>query len=117
MKANVLQFRSQPLDEAHCETRRSASFVSVGVDDLNMDHHSAASTYENPAFRIMQLSLYRHLSGSMKCVPGVVFPSHAILYARGPANDPAFIRYVPTSVSACAAISTVVILSNVSLRS
>src|SRR5436190_13571018 len=110
-------FARNLLDEAHCETRRSASFVSLGVDDPNMAHHSAASTYENPAFRIMQLSLYRHLSGSMKCVPGVVFPSHAILYARGSANDPAFIRYVPTSVSACAAISTVVIVSNVSLRS
>ena len=51
MKANVLQFLSHPLDDAHCDTRRLASIDSVGVDEPNIDHHCAASRYSDMRLR------------------------------------------------------------------
>jgi hypothetical protein len=41
-KANVLQLRSHPLDDTHCETSRTASFCSAGVLEPNIIHQDAA---------------------------------------------------------------------------
>jgi hypothetical protein len=43
-KANVLQLRSQPLEEQHRGTNLKVSFCNVGVSEPNMAHHDAAKS-------------------------------------------------------------------------
>jgi len=45
-KSKVLQFRSHPLDEQHCETSLMARYCSFGVLDPNIIHHDAACATE-----------------------------------------------------------------------